>query len=151
MLPHQDENLCWLAGGLHLSAVFMHVPVSPAHLHNCVLCSCRLAVASTCPTPDCKTPQRPDCSCRRLLPPRTVSCSQHTHLSTHTHRVSKFREHLSERDLATDEETAYITGVTSTHVHVSHLPPAVGARIINFATFPHQWTVMAAHSIQQTF
>lgn len=99
MLPHQVKNLCWLAGGLHLSAVFMRVPVSPAHLHNCVLCSCRLAVASTCPTPDCKTPQRPDCSCRRLLPPRTVSCSQHTHLSAHTHTECQSLEDIFQNEI----------------------------------------------------
>lgn len=150
MFPHQDEDLCWLARS-HLPAVFICVPMSPAHLRNCVLCSCRSAVASTCPTPDCKTPRRPDCSCRRLLPPRTVSCSRHKHLHTHTHRASKLRGHLAERHLATDKETACVTGVTSTHVHVSHLPPAVGARIINFTAFPHQRAVMAAHSVQQTF
>lgn len=59
----------------------MHAASSPAHLHNCGLCSCRSVTASTCPTPDCKTPRRPGCSCRRLPPPRTASCSRHTHLS----------------------------------------------------------------------
>lgn len=67
---------------LHLTAVWMQNACT--HLHNCVLCSCRLAVASICLRLDCKTPQRPNCSCHRLLPPHTVSCLQHTHLQTQT-------------------------------------------------------------------
>lgn len=70
-------HLHWLVDGwLH----FIHAAVLPAHLHNCALCSCRWAVASICPTLDCKTLRRPGCSCRRLLPPRTASCSRRTHL-----------------------------------------------------------------------
>lgn len=62
--------------------------ITPTHLHNCVLCSCRLAVATTCPTLGCKTQQRPSCSCRRPLPPRTAGCLWHRHLRTQTRRVS---------------------------------------------------------------
>lgn len=136
----------------------MHAASSPAHLHNCGLCSCRSVTASTCPTPDCKTPRRPGCSCRRLPPPRTASCSRRTHLSgSMDKKNSKVGGHFAKQHLTNTTMwelragPARVTGVASTHVHVGHLSPAVAARIINLATFPHQGAVVAAYGVQQTF
>lgn len=76
-----------------VTAPFIHAAVSPAHLHNCAPCSCRWAVVSICPTLDCKTLRRPGCSCRRLPPPRTASCSRRTRLSGNTDTGSQVASH----------------------------------------------------------
>lgn len=87
----------------NLPVAFMHAAASPSHLHNCALCSCRSAAASTCPTPDCKTPRRPGCSCRRLPPPHRASCSQRTRLSGNMdkkqNKIQKVRGHFARQHL----------------------------------------------------
>lgn len=101
----RTRTCAWLVGGwLHHPAAFMHAASSPAHLHNCGLCSCRSAAASTCPTPDCKTPRRPGCSCRRLPPPRTASCSRRTLLSgSMDKKNSKVGGHFAKQHLTNDD------------------------------------------------
>lgn len=118
-------------------------------LHNSVPCSCRSAVATTCPSLDCKTPQRPNCSCHRLLPPHTVSCLQHTHLKTDTgwrkmDTHTRSTSHLS----PSDGQIIFFTCVASTHVHVSYLPPGVGGWVINLTALPHQRTVVSPYCVQ---
>lgn len=138
-----------------VTAPFTHAAVSSAHLHNCALCSCRWAVASTCPTRDCRTLRRPSCSCRRLHRPRTASCSRRTPLSGNTEkggqRPSRKATSQNRDDSRAAVGPASITSVASAHVHVGHLSPAVAARVINLATLPHQGSVVAAHGVQQTF
>lgn len=70
---------------------------------------------------------------------------------------SKVRGHFARQHLTNTTKCelrpgpACVTGVASTHVHVGHLSPAVAARIINLATFPHQGAVVATYGVQQTF
>lgn len=116
------------------------VHASPTHLHNSALCSCRSAVASTCPSLDCRTPRRPSCSCHRLLPPRTVSCSRHTHLKTQNGtkvKCTPLSENVSTARMSGGRTGVRVTCVAATHVHVSYLSPAVRGRIVNFTALPH--------------
>lgn len=142
---HMQKSLVTLFRDQKCSLNFLHAHMLPTHLHSCVLCSCRMAAASTCLTLDCKTPPKPNCSCRRLLPPHTISCLPHTHLKSH--RISKI-DCPVEQHLRPLTDMACVTCVTPTHVHVCHLSPAVSSWVVNFTALPHQWTIVTPHSIQ---